>query len=293
MKESVTFYSEGTKLAGDIYLPEDLSENLRPGIVLCGGYTGVKEVYAPDFANRLAAAGYASIAFDYKGWGDSDGPANRLDPHGRVWDSFSALTVLAERDDVDENRIGVLGWSYGGATAIWLGATDPRVKCVSAVVTIGNGRRWMEGVRTAEETAALTERAAKDRVGRAFTGKSEYGPPPGILYMSAREKELWSAARADSAVEPASVPTEFIDETMAFHPEWVVDRISPRPLLLIASELDGVTPPEESQELHDLAGDPKKLVVISDCGHFEIYGGAPFDQACSETTEWFDKYLCR
>ncbi len=291
MKESVTFFSEGTKLVGDIYVPDEPSDGPRPGIVLCGGYTGVKEVYAPNFAARLVEAGYVSIAFDYKGWGGSDGPANRLDPYGRVWDSFSALTVLAERDDVDASRIGVLGWSYGGATAIWLAATDSRVQCVSAAVTIGNGRRWMEGVRTAEETAALHDRSTKDRLSRAETGKSEYGPPPGILYMSAREKELWAAARADSAAEPPPVPTEFIDETMAFHPEWVVDKISPRPLLLIATELDGVTPPEESRKLHELAGDPKKLVMIPDCGHFEVYMGAPFDQTCSETVAWFDEYL--
>jgi len=291
MKESVTFYSEGTKLVGDIYLPDEPSNSPSPGVVLCGGYTGIKEVYAPDFAKRLAAAGYASIAFDYKGWGGSDGPANRLNPYGRVWDSFAALTVLASWDDVDANRIGVIGWSYGGATAIWLSATDPRVKCVSAIVTIGNGRRWMEGVRTKKEKVLLSELTAKDRLNRTLTGKSEYGSPLGILHMSAREKKLWSAARVDSAVEPVPIPTEFIDETMAFHPEWVVDKISPRPLLLIASKQDGVTPPEESQILYDLAGDPKKLVMISDCGHFEIYSGAAFDQVCSETTDWFNEYL--
>ena len=291
MKEAVTFYSEGTKLVGDIYLPDTPGNGPRPGIVLCGGYTGVKEVYAPDFAARLADAGYASIAFDYKGWGSSDGPANRLDPHGRVWDAFAALTLLAKRDDVDADRIGVLGWSYGGATAIWLAAIDPRIRCVSAVVTIGNGRRWMEGVRSTEEVVALNDRSKKDRLNRLRKGDSEPALPQSVLHMSAREKELWAAARAESSVEPAPVPLEFIDETMAFHPEWVVDKIAPRPLLLIATELDGVTPPEESQKLYDVAGEPKKLVMIPDCGHFEVYTAAPFDQTCSETVAWFDTYL--
>ena len=291
MKESISFFSEGTKLAGDIYLPDGPSDGPAAGIVLCGGYTGVKEIYAPDFAARLADAGYASIAFDYKGWGSSEGPANRLDPHGRVWDAFAALTVLADRDDVDSSRIGVLGWSYGGATAIWLAATDPRVRCVTAVVTIGNGRRWMEGVRSSEEIAALNDRTTGDRLNRVRTGHSEPAPPPSVLQMSEREKGLWAAARADSAVDPAPVPLEFIDETMAFHPEWVVDKIAPRPLLLIATELDGVTPPEESRKLHEVAGEPKKLVMIPNCGHFEVYAGAPFDQACTETVGWFDAHL--
>lgn len=291
MKESVTFYSEGTKLVGDIYLPDAPADGPRPGIVLCGGYTGVKEVYAPEFAAQLVDAGFAAIAFDYKGWGGSDGPSNRLDPHGRVWDSHAALTLLGERDDVDAERIGVLGWSYGGATAIWLAAIDPRIRCVSVAVTIGNGRRWMEGVRSVEEIAALQDRAVRDRLSRVRTGESEAAPPPTVLYMSSRERELWAAARADSAVEPAPVPLEFIDETMAFHPEWVVDKIAPRPVLLVATEKDGVTPPEESQILYDSAGEPKKLVMIPNCGHFEVYTGAPFVQTCAETVAWFDAYL--
>lgn len=291
MKESIAFHSEGTKLVGDVHGPDDPPDVPRPGIVLCGGYTGVKEVYAPDFAARLVAAGYVCIAFDYKGWGGSDGPPNRLDPYGRVWDSFAAATVLGERDEVDAGRVGVLGWSYGGATAIWLAATDPRIRCVAAVVTIGHGRRWMEGVRSAEEVAALRERAAGDRVVRARTGESAAAAPSTILHMSAREKELWAAGRAGSPGELASVPLEFIDETMAFHPEWVVDRIAPRPLLLVATEDDGVTPPEESRSLYDRAGDPRKLVTIPDCGHFEVYSGAPFDRACAEAVAWFDSHL--
>ncbi len=291
MKEPVTFYGEGTKLAGDIYAPDGPGDGPRPGVVLCGGYTGVKEVYAPGFAARLVAAGYVCIAFDYKGWGGSDGPANRLDPYGRVWDSFAAATVLGARGDVDADRIGVLGWSYGGATAIWLAATDPRIRCAAAVVTIGDGRRWMEGVRSADEVAALRERAARDRLARARTGESGYAPPPAVLHMSAREKALWAAARADSAVEPAPVPLEFIDETMAFHPEWVVGKIAPRPLLLVATEHDGVTPPEESRSLYELAGDPKRLVTIPGCGHFEVYTGEPFDRTCDETIAWFRSHL--
>ena len=291
MKESIAFYGEGTKLVGDIYGPDGRRDGPRPGIVLCGGYTGVKEVYAPDFAARLVAAGYVCIAFDYKGWGGSDGPPNRLDPYGRVWDSFAAATVLGERDEVDPGRIGVLGWSYGGATAIWLAATDPRIRCVAAVVTIGHGRRWMEGVRSGKEVAALRERAAEDRTVRARTGESGTVPPPTILHMTAREKALWAAARADSAVEPAPMPLEFIDETMAFHPEWVVDKIAPRPLLLVATEEDGVTSPEESRSLYELAGDPRKLVTIPDCGHFEVYSGKPFDRTCAEAVAWFDSHL--
>ena len=58
MKHAVTFYSEGCKLSGDLYLPEGLRPaERRAGIVLCHGYTGVKDLYLPDNARVLNEAG--------------------------------------------------------------------------------------------------------------------------------------------------------------------------------------------------------------------------------------------
>src|SRR6476661_5945991 len=73
--QTVNFYSEGTRLAGDLYLPDGLRPGeKRAGIVLCHGYTGVRNLYLPDTAKALTDAGYVVLTFDYKGWGDSDGP---------------------------------------------------------------------------------------------------------------------------------------------------------------------------------------------------------------------------
>jgi fermentation-respiration switch protein FrsA (DUF1100 family) len=64
MKRAVEFYSEGVKLRGDIYLPEDLQAvDKRAGIVLCHGYTGVKDLYLPDTAQALNGAGYVVMTF--------------------------------------------------------------------------------------------------------------------------------------------------------------------------------------------------------------------------------------
>ena len=60
MRQPVNFYSEGHKLSGDVFLPDDISDGqLRAGIVLCHGYTGVKDLYLPDNARVLNEAGYA------------------------------------------------------------------------------------------------------------------------------------------------------------------------------------------------------------------------------------------
>jgi uncharacterized protein len=67
MASPIHFYSEGHKLSGDLYLPADLKPGeQRAGIVLCHGYTGVKDLYLPDNARVLNEAGYVVLTFDYK-----------------------------------------------------------------------------------------------------------------------------------------------------------------------------------------------------------------------------------
>ena len=139
MKQPVTFYSEGLKLAGDLYLPEGVRPGeRRAGIVLCHGYTGVKDLYLPDNARVLNEAGYVVLTFDYKGWGTSEGSRSRLAPYSRVADVQAALTYLGMHAHVDAERLGIYGTSYGGATVVWTGAVDPRVKCIVSVVGVGH-----------------------------------------------------------------------------------------------------------------------------------------------------------
>ena len=84
MPTPITFFSEGHKLVGDLYLPDGLKPGeQRAGIVLCHGYTGVKDLYLPDNARVLNEAGYVVLTFDYKGWGESEGTRNRLAPYSR------------------------------------------------------------------------------------------------------------------------------------------------------------------------------------------------------------------
>jgi dipeptidyl aminopeptidase/acylaminoacyl peptidase len=290
--QAVSFYSEGTRLSGDLFLPDGLrSGETRAGIVLCHGYTGVRNLYLPDTAKALTDAGYVVLTFDYKGWGDSDGPKSRLSPYGRVLDSQAALTFLGAQPAVDADRLGIYGTSYGGATVVWTAAVDPRVKVVVSVVGIGHGRRWMRSVRHPDEFADLLARSEADRIRRVMTGQSEFADRSEILLPDRQSAELAAAARRGNPGAVGEIPLEYIDDTLGFHPEWIVDKIAPRPVLFITSDDDRLVPPDESESLYAKAGEPKKLVVLKGWGHYEVYAGEAFRLVIEPTLAWYRQHL--
>src|SRR2546430_16618381 len=119
MKTPVTFYSEGVKLDGDVYVPDDVRpREKRAGIVLCHGYTGVKDIYLPDNARVLNKAGYVAMVFDYKGWGASDGPRTRLAPNSRDADEQAEITFLATLPQVDTPRLDTHAPRSAGPTSV-------------------------------------------------------------------------------------------------------------------------------------------------------------------------------
>jgi dipeptidyl aminopeptidase/acylaminoacyl peptidase len=280
------------RLNGDVYVPDDIRPGeRRAAIVLCHGYTGVKDLYLPDNARVLNDAGYVVMTFDYKGWGDSDGSRSRLAPYSRVADVRAALSFVSTRPDVDAERLGIYGTSYGGATVVWVGAVDPRVKCIVSVVGIGNGTRWMRSVRRPDEWRDLLDRSARDRARRAVDGKSEFVAREEILLPDRQSADLAAKARKNNPAAVSTIPLEYVDETLEFNPEWVVDRISPRPVLFITSDDDRLVPPEESEALYARAGEPKKLVVLKGYGHYEVYTEPAFSEVMRETLAWFRQYL--
>ncbi len=113
------------------------------------------------------------MTFDYRGFGESDGPRWRLIPLEQISDIRNALTVLQLQDGVLASNTGVYGTSFGGANVVYAAAIDQRVKCVVSVVGVGNGERWMRSLRRAYEWAGLLRQLEKDWKQRVLTDQSQ------------------------------------------------------------------------------------------------------------------------
>lgn len=194
--ETVKIWSEGTRIAGDLYRPNDIkSGEKRPTIILSHGWGGTKN-NCRDIAMRLASeAGYICLAIDYRGWGESDSrlqiigdlpepDANGeatvrvkvirtvVDPWDQLVDIQHAIDYIVGEPDVDVQRLGYWGSSYSGGHAIWLAANEPRLACSYGQVPTGDSRDLM---RTSFEEHDIAKRIAPMATQRA---RGEISPVP-------------------------------------------------------------------------------------------------------------------
>lgn len=294
MPEKIRFYSEGTEMAGVIYRPDDQpAGERRPGILLCHGFTGIKEMAFPEIAARFNAAGYPVMAFDYRYFGESGGePRHRLIPLEQVRDIRHAITYFQMVDGVDPDRIALWGTSFGGANVIYTAAHDDRVKCVVANVPVTNGPRWLRGIRTPEQWYDLLDRVEADRCEWVLHGKTERVRPFHILPPDRTTipflKENW----AHLPGLPTDITLESVDAVLDYRPDEYAHLIAPRPLLIIAARRDTIAPTAEAESAYAKAGEPKKLVYL-DPGvtHWTAYVEPGISTVLGSSIAWFREHL--
>src|SRR5687768_10986681 len=91
--ERTTFAADGLELVGELHLPE--GESPVAGVVLTGPFTGVKEQVVGTYARRMAESGFAALAFDHRGFGESAGRRGHEDSGGKLADLRAAVGHLA------------------------------------------------------------------------------------------------------------------------------------------------------------------------------------------------------
>src|SRR2546430_3708724 len=129
--ERVESRSDGLTLVGDLRAPPG---GRRPGLVFTGPFTGTRDQVTGTYAAALAEAGYATLAFDHRSFGESGGlPRRDEDPQGKLRDLAAAASFLRRHPQVDPDAIGAVGICLGGGYALKFAAFDPRVKVFAGI----------------------------------------------------------------------------------------------------------------------------------------------------------------
>jgi dienelactone hydrolase len=278
--------SEGSRLTAELFSLKASDGKKLPTIIMCHGWGGVAANLRPD-ALVLARAGYLVVAFDYRGWGASDGrviltkPVPRdktgsrftaevkeirevVDPLEQTTDLLNVIHWVHGEPQCDTARLGLWGSSYSGGHVVYAAARDPRVKAtVSQVPALDS--RWV--VQSKEEQ----ERTYKEATQRT-RGMIGY-PEAGVQVI----KNLRGAPIREKHMRYA--PVEDADKA----PRCAM-------LFIVAEKEELFDNKDHAVKAYERAKGPKKLVVIPNITHYGIYREARA-KAQERAVEWFDQHL--
>lgn len=288
----VTIWSDGTRMAGDLYVPRDLKEGEKRATVLfCAGTGGVKKGNGALYAKRFVKEGFVVLAFDYRGWGESDckltlpEPMPKADADGTVtvkarpvrWqmdmadqtlDIRCALSFLMGEPCVDKERIGLFGTSYGGGLVVWVAGNDPRVKCVVSQVPGMGGGRPQSAQKYANDLAVKQARGETEPV------PIETGKLGGKMAVYAQMRANPAKGLGYNAVEAAG-------------------KISAPTMIIVAEKEELMSNEENGRRAFQLL--QKNLVkseyhVLEGIGHYGVYK-EKFEEATKLASDWFHLHL--
>ena len=262
-------------------------------------FSGTKEAFLPDFAERFQAAGYGVLVYDNRNWGSSEGlPRNESDPTMQTRDYLAAYDYVSTLPEVDPAKVVYWGSSLAGGNAICAAALDSRVRAVISQVPFVSGDIVRQELGEQKRLFILGDRA------RVANGDSSMMVPVIPDSMEEVEKGTSQAILATPDVFP------FIAELDRRHVKWekyattqslfylqghepitFIHRIAPRPLLIVVGEDDLCIPTSRQLAMFEKAQDPKKVHVICGTGHFGPYYGQEFEENIREQLKFLKEWL--
>jgi fermentation-respiration switch protein FrsA (DUF1100 family) len=293
--ERVEFGADGITLVGDLRVPAGAAR--APGLVFTGPFTGVRDQVIGLYAERLAGAGFVTLAFDHRNFGDSGGQLRRHeDPQGKLADLRAAVSFLRARPEADPERIGAVGICLGGGYALKFAAFDPRVKAFAGIAGAYNSPYAMrtgigaEGYR--QILTSLTSTAEEHDRG----GPVQYLPAvaaEGEAAMAGAEPfAYYGTSRGASAGWQNSVTRASVRELLTMENMTGADFLSPTPGLIVHGVEDAYCSPAGAREAFQRMAGPKQAVWLDAKLHIDLYDTEPYvTQAVAAVTAFLGKHL--
>ena len=302
----VTFHNRyGITLAADLYQPRRAAANARlAAIAVCGPFGAVKEQCSGLYAQTLAERGFLTIAFDPSYTGESGGePRYMASPDINTEDFLAAVDHLSCRDDVDAERIGVVGICGWGGLAINAAALDPRIKATVASTMYDMSRISAKGYfdeadsPEARNTSRRTLAAQRTRDYAAGT----YERAGGVVDPLPDDAPFFVRDYYDYYKTPRGYHPRSLNSNEGWNVIGTQSFLN-QPILAYADEIEGAVMVLHGEAAHScymgkdafsrLKGDNKELVLVPGAVHTDLYDGGgknaiPWDKIQT----FFEKYL--
>lgn len=291
---NVTFHNRyGIVLAADLYEPENTDGALLPAIAVSGPFGAVKEQSSGLYAQTMAERGFLTIAFDPSYTGESGGePRYMASPDINTEDFSAAVDFLSVQENVDPEKIGIIGICGWGGLALNAAALDTRIKATVTSTMYDMSRVNAKGYFDAEDSEAiryekrkvLNEQRTKDyKAGSYVRGGGVVDPLPEDAPFFV--KDYYDYYKTDRGYHKRSLNSNEgwnVTGCMSF---------MNMPILCYSHEIRSAVLMIHGEKAHscyfskdvfaELTGDNKELLIIPGAVHTDLYDGMdviPFDK---------------
>ena len=299
--KKVIFHNRfGITLVGDLYEPKTQKGKL-PAIAVCGPFGAVKEQSSGLYAMNIAERGFVSMAFDPSFTGESGGQPRYLNSPDINTDDFSsAVDFLSLKENVDPEKIGIIGICGWGGYSINAAAIDPRIKATVSITMYDMSRVSVYGYNdttTVEQRYENKKQLAKQRLEDYKNGTYKLGG--GLPDKVPDDAPLFLKQYFDYYKTPRGYHKRSLNSNNGWSATAGLSLMNTK-ILAFADEIKNAVLVIHGDLAHSLyfsktafeklKGDNKELMIIPGAYHCDLYDNMkfiPFDKI----TEFMKKYL--
>lgn len=291
--ESVRFKNRfGITLAADLYKPKQ-AEGKLPAIAVSGPFGAVKEQSSGLYAQTMAERGFLAIAFDPSYTGESSGePRYVASPDINTEDFSAAVDFLSIREDVDPERIGIIGICGWGGMALNAAAIDTRIKATVTVTMYDMSRVNANGYFDAMDADARYELRKKLNAQRTIDARNgSYALAGGVVDQLPEDAPQFVKDYYDYYKTKRGYHKRSLNSNNGWNVTSSLSFIN-TPLLTYSDEIRSAVLMIHGEKAHSryfsedafkkLKGDNKELLIIPGASHVDLYdnqaGVIPFDK---------------
>ena len=299
--KKVTFHNRyGITLAADMYTPKSVVDKL-PAIAVSGPFGAVKEQSSGLYAQKMAELGFLTIAFDPSYTGESGGmPRYVASPDINTEDFCAAVDFLSVQENVDPERIGIIGICGWGGMAINAAAIDTRIKATAAMTMYDMTRVTANGYFDAEDSEqARFEKKKAMNAQRIEDYKSgSYALAGGVVDPLPEDAPQFVKDYYAYYKTPRGYHSRSLNSNGGWNVTSSLSFLN-MPILQYSSEIRSAVLLVHGEKAHSryfsetayskLTGDNKELLIIPGANHTDLYdqmGIIPFEKLNAFFTEY-------
>lgn len=299
--KKITFHNRyGITLAADLYMPENAQDKL-PAVAVAGPFGAVKEQASGLYAQAMAERGFLTVAFDTSFTGESGGmPRYVASPDINTEDFCAAVDFLSVQDNVDAERIGIIGICGWGGMALNAAAVDTRIKATVTVTMYDMTRVTANGYFDSMDEEAryqLKERLNAQRIVDYKNG--EYALAGGLPDSVPKDAPFYVKDYFDYYKTSRGYHPRSLNSNQGWNVTSPLSLLN-MPILAYAGEIRSAVLMIHGEKAHScyfsrdafakLRGDNKELFIIPNAVHTDLYDNMkiiPFEKI----TSFFAQYL--